>query len=275
LGVKNYDRVLLLLREWIISRCVLARRLEPWLEYHRSRLVTEQALGGLVERNRANRDSVTIIQGALCRVWDRTTDLRNALAHAGMRLAEVALERRAHDIQELVQWCEQHAACDTAWGLGHALAGQSLLITALGLSPGVLFTALRSASKHADWRALVVTSEEAAGKLPEVCERAGWGLSHIQKEIVREPHRCFAEAAGIAARLRGEIAAFSAVTVNVTGGTTAMQYVVERLGRDAERLGLPVRRIALIDDRAPERQQKEPWVAGQVVELESGEAASS
>jgi hypothetical protein len=58
------------------------------------------------------------------------------------------------------------------------------------------------------------------------------------------------------------------VVVNVTGGTTALQYLAERIGRDAERLGVPVRRIALVDRRPYEQQQAEPFACGDLMALE-------
>lgn len=269
LEAKNYDRVLLLLREWLISRCVLAVGPHRWLDYPSCRRQIEKALNGLVERVRVNRDSASVLQRDLCGVWSKVVELRNALAHAGMRPEEVELRKKAHNIEQALQWCEEHCELDSAWRLDTAPPGERLLITPLGLSPGVLLTALKPLSDQAGNRALVVTSEEASRKVPEICKQAGWDPLHLSIEIVRDPHRGFDDVQGIVKRWQAKLAGCSEVTVNVTGGTTALQYIVDRLGREAERLGLPVRWIALIDDRPLEQQQREPYVEGQVYELEA------
>jgi hypothetical protein len=47
-----------------------------------------------------------------------------------------------------------------------------------------------------------------------------------------------------------------------------MQYVVERIGAEAARLGVPVQRVALVDRRTPEEQRANPYVLGVLVRLE-------
>lgn len=51
-----------------------------------------------------------------------------------------------------------------------------------------------------------------------------------------------------------------------------MQYVVERIGREAVRLGVTVQRIALIDPRPCADQQANPYVAGDLMVLDENEA---
>lgn len=64
------------------------------------------------------------------------------------------------------------------------------------------------------------------------------------------------------------IEALAEVVVSVTGGTTAMARVAERLGEDALGLGAPVRRIALIDRRPAAEKRREPYMLSDVVDLD-------
>jgi hypothetical protein len=60
------------------------------------------------------------------------------------------------------------------------------------------------------------------------------------------------------------------VVVNLTGGTTAMQAAVERIAGESRRLGIPVRRIALVDRRPFDLQRSDLYVAAEVLELDDG-----
>jgi hypothetical protein len=67
--------------------------------------------------------------------------------------------------------------------------------------------------------------------------------------------------------LRHTLAQASEVVVNLAGGTTVMQYVVERIGAEAERLGVPVQRVAVVDRRSLDEQRANPYVVGELVRL--------
>jgi hypothetical protein len=60
------------------------------------------------------------------------------------------------------------------------------------------------------------------------------------------------------------------VLVNLTGGTTLMGLVVERIALEAAKLGRPVRRFGLIDRRLREEQLREPYVAAEPYWLDPG-----
>jgi hypothetical protein len=58
------------------------------------------------------------------------------------------------------------------------------------------------------------------------------------------------------------------VLVNVTGGTTLMGVLVERIAGKARRLKRPVHRFALVDRRPPDAQAADPYQAGDVCWLD-------
>ena len=49
---------------------------------------------------------------------------------------------------------------------------------------------------------------------------------------------------------------------NITGGTTLMGIIVQRLVEEAQRLDRPVKRFALIDRRPTAAQESDPFVQG-------------
>jgi len=58
------------------------------------------------------------------------------------------------------------------------------------------------------------------------------------------------------------------VVVNITGGTTAMQHIVQQIAALAAELGRSVRRVALVDRRLPQEQREEPYVPGELIRLD-------
>lgn len=264
------DRALLLLREWIISRGLLAAgRREQWLDYNGQRRPMERAMNALVERRRFRGAEQTSDQSPLPSLWDRSAKLRNQLAHAGMLPERVGPVR--DKVGNLLSECEALAASDAAWSTARPGATGRLLVTPLGLAPGVLFTAL---IRRAPDAALIITSQEAKQKVRDACKQAGWaGACHVFK--VTDAQACFGEAASVIGWARPHLLAAQEVDVNITGGTTAMQYLAERLAGDATRLGVPCQRIALIDRREPEEQRREPYIAGDVVPLSGDELSEA
>lgn len=261
------DRALLVLREWTINRCLLAAgvRDSSWLDYNTVRKPGELALNGLAERERVKGEAGARPRGELASLWASIAERRNPIAHAGFRPEEVRDSREA--VGRLLDDCEALAGRQEVWQTAGAGGLGRVLLTPLGLSPGVLFTALRRLQPD---QAIVVTSEEAASLVSEAQARAAWNGS-LKAYRVRDAHGCFEEAHRLLEHARAMLLEAREVLANVTGGTTAMQYLVERVARDAGRLGIPTRRYALVDRRSMEEQLREPYVEGEVIELDKEE----
>jgi len=255
------DRCLILLREWVLNRCLLASdKGESWLDYEATRYPTERLLNGLAERRRRKQ-----LREELCGavdLWNRIKERRNAIAHAGFKQQNVKLSKS--EIEEVIRECEELFRSDSAWDIRlHGSLGR-LLVTPLGKSPGVLFTALK---RLLPGRVLVVTSRDTQHFVEEACRKAGFDLALVCAYSVEDAYDCFEEGSSFVDWARQFIFEAEEVCVNVTGGTTAMQYLVERVASDAERVGVRTRRYALIDRRPFEEQQCNPYVLGQVREL--------
>jgi hypothetical protein len=261
---ENLHTALLVLREWMVN---LAQHIHApkggWLDYGRTRHPAEILLQGLSER--AKEGLAAVVEKEAGSLWEKLSTHRNAYAHAGMKPENVDVS--ADVVREILTICERLLETPPPSLAGERPRGV-LLLTALGLSPGVLFSAVRHIWPQ---RLVVITSAQASPLISEALGRAG--APDLPHEIValEDPHQGFVEGARIERdqRLRRAIAESSKLVVNITGGTTAMQYVVDRLARLASRLGTPVRRIALVDRRAPEVQRVDPYVLGDLVELDA------
>jgi CRISPR-associated DxTHG motif protein len=262
------DRALLLLREWIINRCLLASGVEEsaWLEYGRTRHPMERALNALAERQQAGGHEAGWALGSF---WKKIADRRNAIAHAGFRVAEVTPDEEI--LETLVRECESRTDDDAWWNTAVPGPLGKVLVTAMGLSPGVLYTAIRQLEPE---RVLAITSAEARPQVAEACSQAHWDAERVSVYVVPDAHACFAEVEQILVWASPLLLDAREVVVNLTGGTTAMQYLVERVAGQASRFGVPVERYALLDRRSPDAQRRDPYVAGEVVPLRGDEGSA-
>ncbi len=88
------------------------------------------------------------------------------------------------------------------------------------------------------------------------------------KELV-EPHSAAGSAESIWSRWRAFLLEGGKITLNLTGGTTGMQILVETLAHKARLCGARVERLYLVDRRSQREQQAHPWVEGEIYRLGS------
>lgn len=65
------------------------------------------------------------------------------------------------------------------------------------------------------------------------------------------------------------------VIVNITGGTTAMQYVAQQVAQEYRWGGIEIELIALIDRRPPAEQVKNPYVPGEIIYLKDNDSCKT
>lgn len=255
-------RALLLLREWLVSVAVLARGdADRWLDFRMGRRRAEWLFGSLQKRVEIGVASDR--EKKVAGVWRDIAEARNQFAHAGMRKDFV---NPKVDVRRRIENCLD-VKSDLQALFAAPVPPRRLLLTGLGRSPGAVATALQCVRPEA---LIVVTSADAERGLDEAIERVGCG--NIDRLVLR-----LDDAYGdvdAAARfekdknLLAAVVAATEVVANLTGGTSAMQFVVEKLASGADRMGVPVRRCLLIDRRTPEEQRADPWARGDLLWLD-------
>jgi len=259
---------MLLLREWLVNLTIL--RLQGpnrWLE-EEERLQAEAYLNGL-----ARRFELHLPVGAeanVARTWQAIRARRNRLAHAGMSLKDQGRTTRK-DVEKLLSDCQELLRDAAAFRA--TVTPESILISPLGLSPGVLYTLL-SRLRPPPPRLIVITSAEGRRRLHEALDHAEVRPELLVRELA-DPHTGYGQAKELLVDkdLLTWLSNAKELIVNLAGGTTVMQYVVERVAGEARRLGIRVRRVATIDRRTPEEQRGDPYVLGELIKLdvEAGE----
>jgi len=259
-------KALLVLREFLVSLAIYRwHGGQNWLDFLSTRDLVSSQLNAF--ETRARYQVATEGERRIASLWRGIADRRNLYAHAGMRKGDIAPSPER--ILDLIRRCREllsgedfPEACPSD--------PQTLLVTPLGRSPGVLFSAVRAARPAG---LLVVTSSDAQVTMTEALERAEYRGAEPQTVVLRDPFSGYASAVRDAEKgLARDAVQYGRVVVNVTGGTTAMQIAVEQLAAQVRRLGVPLRRIALIDRREPEAQRADPWVEAEVVELDTADS---
>lgn len=259
---------LLVLREWLISLLYLrTAQPGPWLG-HQRRQPMEQLLNDLAERSKWH--VATAPERELASLWSKIRNARDRFAHAGFDEQIVAASKA--DIDNILADCRNLLTSETITSLPKP-SGGTLLLTPLGNSPGVLFTAVKLEQLA---RVIVISSETAQVKVEEALTAADATDLPCEVLLMRDPHAGFDEAQSfVTPGLRRLFVGANRVVANVTGGTTVMQHVVDALAREARRLGAPVQRVAMVDRRSVEEQRQHPYVLGERVLLEDSASRSS
>lgn len=110
-------------------------------------------------------------------------------------------------------------------------------------------------------------SAQSLNLLHEVIERSG-SSADITPLVLTDPFQGFDEIPDLVSASEKALLGADEVICNATGGTTAMQYAIMRLSEGAFRLGRHVKWVAMVDNRPAEDQRKDPYVIGEIIDLE-------
>lgn len=250
-----------LMREWVVSWAIWksseAEECEDWLN-SRVRQRYERRLGaiGAFARNSEFRSNITMEQQKFGNFWNQlTNELRNALHHHGMRIE--ALEKPPSSLEKVQYfWNELKKDCIDMPLLGGG--GGRLLISPQGTRPGALFSALKVAEADT---CLVICSATSASSVTEAAKHANF-TSCIYQIQMDDPQGGFNEIDEITKQAHPYLLGADEVVANMTGGTTLMGIVIQRLVEKAQELDRPVSRFVLIDRRPSNEQENNPFVEG-------------
>lgn len=279
-----------LMREWVVSWSVWSsRRGQPvagrdWLDREERRRA-ERLLNSL-RLYAADADLCSLLtsdQRQVADFWGRLCSLRNAYMHFGMQGQRIDPFKKndGSDLQKA--WKEVRCSWQafksepSVASLEVSSEAGRVLVSALGLSPGVLTNAVRTvrAVGGGDPDCVVVFCSRESGKLvANALTQARW----TGQLIVRTIEDPFATVDLMRPRkglqlpddpeLRRVIAGADTVFVNLTGGTTPMGLLAQQVAQAAVALERRLCRFALADRRSPEEQRADPWAECEAVFLD-------
>ena len=250
-----------LMREWVVSWAIWksgnTADVGKWLN-RGVRSLYERRLGaiGAFAANTASKSTITTAQKKFGEFWNQLGNaLRNVLHHHAMR--PDAFEQQPAFLKNVrAFWIGLRCGSTDLPTLGGGKG--KLLISPQGMRPGVLFSALKETQPDT---CLVICSATSAGTIPDAAKHAGF-KGDVEQIELGDPLGGFDEIDAIAERARSYLWDAEEVIANMTGGSTLMGVVVQRLVEDAQKLDRPVKRFALIDRRSTEEQDSDPFVQG-------------
>lgn len=252
------------MREWMVNRVILAMGCEKhWLEYGRARKLAERRLNLLTEMQKNYEGLLTQNQLQIGRWWQQVAEKRNAIHHCGFSRSEVRIADM-ENLRDVWEQIKEKAKTEDFWDVKRPVSMETVLLTPLGLSKGLLFSALKQVQPS---KLVVVTSREAEGTIPEILEKAG--VIEVDKEVLvmKDPFCGFEESSELASKVVPQVLTAERVVANQTGGTTVMQFVIQRICHELTQLDVPVELVALVDRRSPNEQTENPFVMGELIAL--------
>ena len=251
-----------LMREWVVSWAIWksdkTREIENWLDNNKVRPRYERILGAIGASAKSGGPKLVLTpeQQEFRKFWNRLTDnLRNALHHHAMR--KQAVEETPKPLEAVKEFWNllKKDGLKATGKIDLPPLGGRLLISPQGRRPGVLFSALKVADPDT---CLVICSDISADSTRDAACEAGF-KGHIEQIKLEDPLGGFSEIDIVAESAHGYLSYADEVRANITGGTTLMGVIVQRLVEDAQELSRPVRRFALIDRRQQEEQNSDPF----------------
>ncbi len=261
----NYRSALGLLDEWIVSWAIRQSGLaSDWLNYECARRPAAGKLDALMRtfQDPDLRSGLSEEQRRLAKFWADVKGLRNGLAHHGMGKQSCLSDDKEFgaSLDRVRDYWRNTMKSQPSIPLESGLREPvRLLISPIGERPGVLFSAVQVVGLDSRDAVLVICSDRTEGAIGEALQRAGYsGLPLTLK--LQDPFAGVEEFESLLRQVRPHLARAAQVLVNVTGGTTLMGLLAEKLAQVAVQLGARVRRFGLVDRRTPAEQASEPYV---------------
>lgn len=205
-------------------------------------------------------------------IWSKLVDLRNDVIHAGWRDTGARSSRKVmqetRDCLTLLEemFSERLTACPEIPEPVREVSKIKVLITPLGMSPGLLYTALSHIEPD---RTVVLTSEEGRVHLEEITARAGYS-GEIEVVVVKDPFAGYSELSGVIEKVTGylEMLPPYKLYINLAGGTTLLQYMTTRIAELEMENCEELTTVAMIDRRPAREQQENPFVKGEMIVID-------
>ena len=264
LDTRNIANALLLLREWVISRVMLSLgETEKWIDKEKRSNV--EFLLGAFSKNYKEFEKHKGYD--FIREWRHLTERRNEYAHGGYRLDNVKIKMGYEKALEFYKFCLTNIEDDEFWKIPDKLPGNgSVLITPMGASSGLLYSAVSLVNVD---KIIVLTSEKYIPKVNEACSKAGLAdMSKVKIITIKDAFCGFNEANELCQQIMQIADNSEDVSINLTGGTTAMQWAMQVAYEKMIKEAIKVKRVAFVDRRPAVEQQSEPYVLGEKLDID-------
>lgn len=267
-----------LMREWVVSWAVwrLERNPGSWLDWEKTRKQAERRLGLLGQLAQLQDEGQIPTQLApaqydLGTFWrDHLGPTRNSAHHHGMDAGHAFKADRQQQAADAWRYWSETLQFLPAISL-RITAGtyRRLIVSPLGNTPGVLFSAVRTLPATTDEQdlCLVISSAQAQGGMDEALDRAAFAGRRVLLSF-QNPFSGLEERRSLLEKATRYVLKAEATHVNLTGGTSLMGLLSEEIANVARRYQRLAARFILIDERPYPQQLAHPFVEGRKIVVE-------
>ena len=273
-----------LMREWVVSWAILRLGADgdKWLDWKKMRRKAERALGllgnlaQLHDEGKKDESKIQLKmpkdQYRLAIFWrDHLGPTRNAAHHHGMRPASVFGQDDVSNANKAWQFWSQVMKHMPEISLSATPdVYRNLIVSPLGNTPGVLFSAIKSLAEATSERdvCLVISSQQAQRNMDEALDRAGFAGKR-ELLLFQNPYSGLQERDKLLEKATEYVLKAEETHVNLTGGTSLMGLLSEEIAVKAKEFQRVGSRFMLIDERPYNEQLENPYVEGQKIVVES------
>ncbi|MBT9258604.1 MAG: hypothetical protein KM310_02420 [Clostridiales bacterium] len=242
---------------------------------------TETCLGHWLKNAKAIHEK-PVLDDPFLLAYSRASQWRNNFMHQGMK--DDVVTPRHPLAAELKALLDKKVI---------PISAGAILLTGLGFTKGVLFSALKRLEEQFGRRfvrAVVITSYEAEPGIWEAVDAAGFDRAKVIPILLKDPLYGLEEEEEAIRKALAALLPAAEVWVNLTGGTSWMSVLLMRIVAELssfispssaashgkkEPKPIPLVRQFILPDRRDRREQEEnPWEVGELVQL-AGRASVS
>lgn len=261
-------------REWLVSIALMYNQIGSnnnvaWLKYQEFRRNIENQLNALSSIY-ASEEKVNLSekQKWLGNTWHAIQNMRNDLAHNGYKENNVLLkENKLKDIEKILNETKARLDNSSYWQLdiNRTSNYKKILVSPLGLSKGLLFSAIQHTNPDF---LVIITSDKSKGYIDEIMHKSQ-STAEYKLIVMKEPFTGFGESEEVIKEVKDILLQGEESIINITGGTTAMQYTVQEIANEVKNTNPGIKTIALVDRRSPEEQRANPYEKGEIIWLDT------
>ncbi|APT73024.1 hypothetical protein BG95_04060 [Thermosipho sp. 1063] len=120
--------------------------------------------------------------------------------------------------------------------------------------------------KYSAEKLVVITSRECEKLLDEIKEEANF-RGECEKLLIDDPFEGIDELKSAIDKAKEFLKGFGSIVVNLTGGTTLLGYIVKEVSHKLN-FGRKISYVMATDKRPIDEQKKNPYVVGEILEID-------
>ncbi|MCD6460470.1 hypothetical protein J7L67_07370 [bacterium] len=264
---EQYKNALSLMREWLVNKLLFfSEKRDIWLDYEKARKFAERKINLLIKLLK-DKKLFSPDMKKFAKVAQKIFLMRNKVSHGGFSIETDRINYNTIHREVGEYWDEAKQIGPEIFQniLKRSIRGKILIISPLGLAPGMLYTLLSMEEIVKCYLAelMLITSEQAQKCIEECLEKVGRAIPYTPF-CLKNPYIDILSEKDIKDKWLDKIISADKIIINYTGGTSIMQVNIVRISNIIRSYDIPFKEVVVTDKRSLGEQQANPYVKGEV-----------